>query len=53
VVSEARISDLESIKNRIKASLVDDYRISHSTLEFEIGDSDEQDCNESDAIVPH
>ncbi|MEP3479722.1 MAG: cation diffusion facilitator family transporter [Fuerstiella sp.] len=53
VVSEARISDLESIKNRIKSCLVDDYQIPHSTLEFEIGGSDDQDCDESDAIVPH
>ena len=53
VIEKRRVADLESIKSRLKFCLKEDYGIHHSTLEFEMSDSNESDCDETAAIVPH
>ena len=53
VIEKRRLADLESIKSRLKSCLKKDYGIHHSTLEFEMSDSNESDCDETAAIVPH
>ncbi len=53
LILESRTSDLESIKREVKHCLVERYNIAHSTLEFEVGGSENRDCDESNAIVSH
>jgi cobalt-zinc-cadmium efflux system protein len=53
VILESNATDLESIIQRIKKCLVDNYSIQHSTLEFEFAGSDATECNDTQVIVEH
>lgn len=51
LIPASRTNELETIKRQIKAFLSEHYDIQHSTLEFEVDGS--EDCNDSEAVVPH
>jgi len=53
VIREERAGELDSIKHQIKLHLINDYNISHSTLEFEFPGSEPPGCDESAVIVDH
>lgn len=51
VIQPTRFQELESIKRGVKAYLVDEHNIRHSTLEFEFAGT--SDCQDTDANVIH
>ena len=54
VIAEQDPNQIESVKTRIKDCLREQFRIEHSTIEFEtMGHQGEEGCNENTMVVPH
>lgn len=53
VIRKERAGELDSIKHQIKQHLIDQYKILHSTLEFEFPGTEPPSCDENSVIVPH
>ena len=53
VIARVQAGELDAIKGRVKQCLADEYRIAHSTLEFEFSDASREDAHDMAVIPEH